>query len=96
MLALLTAYPAMLWLTAEPSLPVDVRTSGFSLAYSLATALLGGCTPAICTYLIHITANRAMPGALDVLCGSAWINCPPRDSPFRECLTEKGLIRQKA
>jgi metabolite-proton symporter len=90
-LALLTAYPAMLWLTAEPSftrlllvllwlsfiyasyngamvvalteiMPVDVRTSGFSLAYSLATALLGGFTPAICTYLIHITGNRAMPG----------------------------------
>jgi MFS transporter, MHS family, citrate/tricarballylate:H+ symporter len=90
-LALLTAYPAMLWLTAEPSftrlllillwlsfiyasyngamvvalteiMPVDVRTSGFSLAYSLATALLGGFTPAMCTYLIHITGNRAMPG----------------------------------
>lgn len=91
LLALLTAYPAMLWLTGEPSftrlllvllwlsfiyasyngamvvalteiMPVDVRTSGFSLAYSLATALLGGFTPAICTYLIHITGNRAMPG----------------------------------
>ncbi len=91
LLALLTAYPSMLWLTAEPSfvrlllvqlwlsfiyasyngamvvalteiMPVDVRTSGFSLAYSLATALLGGFTPAICTYLIHITGNRAMPG----------------------------------
>jgi len=90
-LALLTAYPAMLWLTAEPSfvrlllvllwlsfiyasyngamvvalteiMPVDVRTSGFSLAYSLATALLGGFTPAICTYLIHIRGDRAMPG----------------------------------
>jgi len=90
-LALLTAYPAMLWLTGGPSftrlllvllwlsfiyasyngamvvalteiMPVDVRTSGFSLAYSLATALLGGFTPAICTYLIHITGNRAMPG----------------------------------
>jgi metabolite-proton symporter len=91
LLALLTAYPAMLWLTGGPSftrlllvllwlsfiyasyngamvvalteiMPVDVRTSGFSLAYSLATALLGGFTPAICTYLIHITGNRAMPG----------------------------------
>jgi len=90
-LALLTAYPAMLWLTAEPSfarllavelwlsfvyasyngamvvalteiMPIDVRTSGFSLAYSLATALLGGFTPALCTYLIHTTGNRAMPG----------------------------------
>ena len=43
-------------------MPVDVRTSGFSLAYSLATALLGGFTPALCTNLIHITGNRAAPG----------------------------------
>jgi MFS family permease len=90
-LALLTAYPAMMWLTADPSfvrlllvelwlsfiyasyngamvvalteiMPVEVRTSGFSLAYSLATAMLGGFTPALCTYLIHITQNRAAPG----------------------------------
>ena len=43
-------------------MPVDVRTSGFSLAYSLATALFGGFTPAISTYLIHRTGNRAIPG----------------------------------
>jgi MFS family permease len=90
-LALLTAYPAMLWLVAAPSfarlllvelwlsflyasyngamvaflteiMPVHVRTSGFSLAYSLATAIFGGFTPAICTYLIHLTGNRALPG----------------------------------
>jgi MFS family permease len=90
-LALLTAYPAMWWLTSAPSfsrllmvelwlsfiyasynggmvvllteiMPVEVRTAGFSLAYSLATALLGGFTPAICTYLIHVTNNPAMPG----------------------------------
>ncbi len=90
-LALLTAYPALLWLVANPSfskllivelwfsfifgsyngamvvfltefMPVNVRTSGFSLAYSLATAIFGGFTPAICTYLIHATGNRAMPG----------------------------------
>ncbi len=42
--------------------PRDVRSSAFSLAYSL-TAVLGGFTPAICTYLIHVTGNRAMPGA---------------------------------
>jgi MFS family permease len=90
-LAILTAYPAMLWLVAAPSfarlmlvelwfsafyasyngamvayltevMPVDVRTAGFSLAYSLATALFGGFTPAICTWLIHETSNRAIPG----------------------------------
>jgi MFS family permease len=42
-------------------MPVDVRTSGFSLAYSLATTL-GGFTLAISTYLIHLTGNRAAPG----------------------------------
>jgi MFS family permease len=42
--------------------PSDVRTAGFSLAYSLATTV-GGSTPAIVTYLIHSTQNRAMPGA---------------------------------
>ncbi len=42
--------------------PAAVRTAGFSLAYSLATTI-GGSTPAIVTYLIHATGNRAMPGA---------------------------------
>jgi len=44
-------------------MPIDVRSTGFSLAYSLATALFGGFTPAICTFFIHATGNRAMPGA---------------------------------
>lgn len=48
-------------------MPVEVRASGFSLAYSLATAVLGGFTPAISTWLIHVTGNRAMPGA--------WVSC---------------------
>ena len=43
-------------------MPPDVRTTGFSLAYSLATAIFGGFTPAIATYLIQVTGNRAMPG----------------------------------
>jgi MFS family permease len=42
--------------------PSAVRTAGFSVAYSLATTI-GGSTPAIVTYLIHNTGNRAMPGA---------------------------------
>jgi MFS transporter, MHS family, citrate/tricarballylate:H+ symporter len=90
MLMLITAYPALSWLVAEPSfarllalelwfsflygsyngamivalseiMPVHVRTSGFSLAYSLATALFGGFTPAVATYLIEMTGNRAVP-----------------------------------
>src|ERR1700730_12201519 len=43
-------------------MPVNVRTTGFALAYSLATAIFGGFTPAISTYLIHVTGNRAIPG----------------------------------
>jgi MHS family citrate/tricarballylate:H+ symporter-like MFS transporter len=42
--------------------PVAVRTAGFSLAYSLATALFGGFTAAIATALIEWTGNRAAPG----------------------------------
>src|SRR6202023_1063682 len=43
-------------------MPVEVRTSGFALAYSLATAVFGGFTPALSTYLIYISGNRAIPG----------------------------------
>jgi MHS family citrate/tricarballylate:H+ symporter-like MFS transporter len=43
-------------------MPVDVRTSGFSLAYSLATAIFGGFTPVISTFLIEVTHNKGAPG----------------------------------
>jgi len=43
-------------------MPIEVRTTGFALAYSLATAIFGGFTPAISTYLIHATDNPAVPG----------------------------------
>ena len=43
-------------------MPKAVRTSGFSLAYSLATALFGGFTPLVCTWLIHRTGDKAAPG----------------------------------
>ncbi len=43
-------------------MPVEVRTSGFALAYSLATAIFGGFTPALSTYLIHVSGNPAIPG----------------------------------
>ena len=42
--------------------PVEVRTAGFSLAYALATALFGGFTPLVSTWLIQATGNRAAPG----------------------------------
>jgi MFS family permease len=44
-------------------IPAKVRAAGFSLAYSLATAIFGGFTPAICTALIHSTHDKAIPGA---------------------------------
>jgi len=89
-LTIVSAYPAMTWLTQLPSfnkmlvvelwlsflyasyngamvvaltevMPVEVRTVGFSLAYSLATAVFGGFTPAIATGLIEATGNKAAP-----------------------------------
>jgi MFS family permease len=53
-------------------MPESIRTSGFALAYSLATATFGGFTPAMSEYLIHISHNRAMPGlwlSFAALCG---------------------------
>jgi len=99
-LTILTSYPAVQWLVADPSfsrllmvelwlsflygcynggmvvaltevMPRDVRTAGFSLAYSLATTI-GGFTPAIATYLIHSTGNKAAPGlwlSVAAVCG---------------------------
>jgi MHS family citrate/tricarballylate:H+ symporter-like MFS transporter len=43
-------------------IPVQVRTTGFSLAYSLATALFGGLTPLLCTWLIEVSGDKAAPG----------------------------------
>jgi MHS family citrate/tricarballylate:H+ symporter-like MFS transporter len=43
-------------------MPVEVRVAGFSLAYSLATAVFGGFTPVISTALIHTTGDKAAPG----------------------------------
>lgn len=70
-------------------MPVEVRTSGFSLAYSLATAVFGGFTPAICTYLIHVTGNRAIPGvwlSFAAICGlsAALILSPKRWGKSRD------------
>jgi len=63
-------------------MPAHVRTAGFSLAYSLATGIFGGFTPAVSTYLIHVTGNRAMPGAWLAMAGAmglfATISLSPR------------------
>ena len=41
--------------------PDSVRTAGFALAYSLATAFFGGFTPAVSEELIAMTADKAAP-----------------------------------
>jgi len=54
-------------------MPFDVRTSGFSLAYSLATTF-GGFTAAICTWLIATTGDNASRGywmSAAAICGLA-------------------------
>jgi MHS family citrate/tricarballylate:H+ symporter-like MFS transporter len=53
-------------------MPTQVRVVGFSLAYSLATALFGGFTPAVSTWLIEATKDKAAPAywlSTAALCG---------------------------
>jgi MFS family permease len=73
-------------------MPVDVRTTGFALAYSLATAVFGGFTPAISTYLIHVTGNRAVPGlwlSFAAACGLiAALLAKPQNVPVRNQLRQ--------
>lgn len=42
-------------------MPPEVRVAGFSLAYSLATAIFGGFTPVVSTGLIELTGDKASP-----------------------------------
>jgi MHS family citrate/tricarballylate:H+ symporter-like MFS transporter len=62
---------AMIPLLAE-IMPPQVRTAGFSLAFSLATAVFGGFTPLVSTALIQSTGNRAAPALW--LCFAAMIS----------------------
>ncbi|WP_294056440.1 tricarballylate/proton symporter TcuC [Sphingomonas sp.] len=109
--AILTGYPAMLWLVSAPSLerllavelwlalvyatyngamivhlteimPRRVRTTGFSIAYSGATAVFGGFTPALATWLIAATGDKAIPGA--------WLSVAAAISLAAVLLTRKG------
>ena len=57
-------------------MPAHVRTVGFSLAFSLATAIFGGFTPMVSTWLIEFTGDKAAPGywmTLAAACGLASI-----------------------
>jgi len=55
-------------------MPREVRTTGFAFSHAVATAIFGEFTPAICTWLIHVSGDAAMPGAWDVgeHCADAW------------------------
>ena len=70
-------------------MPVEVRVAGFSLAYSLATAVFGGFTPVISTALIHMTGDKAAPGywmSFAAVCGA---RCDVRTVPApsrRRCM----------
>jgi len=59
---LYASYNGAMVVTLTEIMPEEVRTAGFSLAYSLATALFGGFTPYICESLIKATGNQAAPG----------------------------------
>jgi MHS family citrate/tricarballylate:H+ symporter-like MFS transporter len=59
---LYASYNGAMVVALTERMPVHIRTSGFSVAYSLATALFGGFTPAISTWLIHVTGSKATPG----------------------------------
>ena len=55
------AYNGAMVVALTEVMPASVRTTGFSLAYSLATATMGGFTPAVSTWLIHATGSKAAP-----------------------------------
>jgi len=55
------AYNGAMVVALTEIVPASVRTAGFSLAYSLATALFGGFTPLVSTWLIKATGNGAAP-----------------------------------
>jgi MHS family citrate/tricarballylate:H+ symporter-like MFS transporter len=55
-------YNAAMVVSLTEIIPKEVRTAGFSLAYSLATAIFGGSTAAVSTWLIQVTNDKASPG----------------------------------
>ncbi|WP_260926654.1 tricarballylate/proton symporter TcuC [Novosphingobium sp. 9] len=59
--ALYASYNSAMVVYLTEIVPAEVRASGFSLAYSLATAV-GGFTPFLVTWAIGATHNRAIPG----------------------------------
>jgi MHS family citrate/tricarballylate:H+ symporter-like MFS transporter len=53
-------------------MPAEVGVAGFSLSFSLATALFGGFTPAVSTFLVSAMGDQASPAfwlMFAALCG---------------------------
>jgi MFS transporter, MHS family, citrate/tricarballylate:H+ symporter len=57
----LGAYNGAMVAALTEVMPVNVRVAGFSLAFSLATSVFGGFTPAASTYLTQTTGDKAAP-----------------------------------
>jgi len=72
-------------------IPVQVRTTGFSLAYSLATALFGGMTPLLCTWLIEATGDKAAPGYW--MAGAGAISLVATFLVYRGIVKARGVVR---
>ena len=68
-------------------IPMQVRTTGFSLAYSLATALFGGMTPLLSTWLIEATGDKAAPGW--------WMTGAAAISLFAVFLVYRGVVKER-
>jgi MHS family citrate/tricarballylate:H+ symporter-like MFS transporter len=69
-------------------MPVHVRTVGFSLAYALATAIFGGFTPLISTWLIEVTGDKASPGY--------WMTFAAVCGLFATFVLYRGFVRQRS
>jgi MFS transporter, MHS family, citrate/tricarballylate:H+ symporter len=68
-------------------IPIQIRTTGFSLAYSLATALFGGFTPLVSTWLIETTGDKASPGYWMAMAGGMGL--------IATTLIYKGIVKVK-
>jgi len=68
-------------------IPIQIRTTGFSLAYSLATAIFGGFTPLVSTWLIETTGDKASPGYWMAMAGGMGL--------IATALIYKGIVKAK-
>jgi MHS family citrate/tricarballylate:H+ symporter-like MFS transporter len=68
-------------------MPPHVRTVGFSLAYALATAIFGGFTPLVSTWLIKATGDHAAPGY--------WMSGAAACGLFATFLLYRGIVKER-